>query len=172
MAITENHQLESLSRAYLAAVCAKAGLILKTGNFDYGIDVDIAEVISRPKNAGSGNRFFEGNQIRFQLKCTKNYIEENDMIYYDLDSENYNDLCEPANPSKLLGLFVLDGDFNSSIVYSENELILKRCLYWFSLLNAEKTANKSSVRIAIPKQNLICPTSINSLFQLLKEGQI
>jgi Domain of unknown function (DUF4365) len=176
MAITENHRQESLSRAYLAAVCASAGLIMKIGNFDYGIDVDIAEVKNRPKSSGKGQRFYESNQIRFQLKCTTNFEINNEkgLILYDLDTENFNDLCEVSTPVKLLGLFLLEKDVDSSIAYTQDELILKKCMYWQSFEGKEKTTNSSKIRVEIPQANLISPSSICSLFQFqfLKEKKI
>lgn len=64
--ITLQHIEEGLSRAYVAAVVARAGAILYTPQFDYGVDGTIARV----QRIASGRYIEDGVKFDFQLKAT------------------------------------------------------------------------------------------------------
>ena len=60
-------------------------------------------------------------------------------------------MCLPENDSEWL-------------IINENELILKKSCYYYEV-TGERTENKSSVRIKIPKENLFDCLAVNMLLE-------
>ena len=87
--ITRQHRQEQLSRAYLHAVAADAGLIFDATSVDYGVDGAIRVVKQH-----NGRRLLSGHSLDVQLKATTNWQVEVNSIVYDLEAKTYNDLVE------------------------------------------------------------------------------
>ena len=66
----------------------------------------------------------------------------------------------------ILILFVLPTDKDNWLNISDEELITKKCAYWFFPESAELlTANTDKKRIAISKNNFISNETLNYLFE-------
>ncbi len=162
--ISPQHIEESLSISYVNAVVSKAGQVFQRLERDYGVDGEVRRVDS-----------IEGSLIdtcaifACQLKASKNWSENEDDIIYDIKAEAYNRLVEQNKRGTipcLLLLMCLPEDDKEWLIINENELILKKSCYYYKVAG-ERTENKSSVRIRIPKKNLFDCFAVNNLLESL-----
>ncbi len=169
--ITTQHIEEDLSRAYVQAIAAKAGLNLAIRDraHDYGIDGTFHQVSYR-----DGRREESGFGLDFQLKASINAVVEPDCIQYDLDSKVYNSFSERAQKKYtsrvILILLVLPKDTEDWMTLSEEQLVLKRCCYW-TTIDGVATLNAQSKRISIPRSNLLTPEKVMVLMQAVENGE-
>ena len=167
--MTEGHIKEAISLRYIELIAAFNGFKTSSSYPDYGTDLDIKEVDFRMEN--DHKRYLEtGRELKFQLKATteNSVIVDGDLIKYDLNASTYNDLISrkyTKNPLILI-LFVLPTDKDNWLNISDEELITKKCAYWFFPESAELlTANTDKKRIAISKNNFISNETLNYLFE-------
>jgi len=168
--MTEENIKEAISLRYIELVAAFNGYKTSSSYPDYGTDLEIKEIDFRIEN--QHKRYFEtGRELKFQLKATteNSIIIEDETIKYDLKSSTYNDLLSRRDTKcpLILILFVLPADKSDWLNISDNELIAKKCAYWFfpdkTELLTTKTATK---RIAINKTNYISNDTLNQLFEI------
>ena len=57
------------------------------------------------------------------------------------------------------------------LVHSEDELLLRRCCYWW-MVTGEWSDNSRTVRIRIPRGQQLTPDRLTALFQQLKDGTL
>lgn len=159
--ITIQHTQESLSRAYVHAVAGSAGVNCSIDRaFDYGIDGTFRPVAVR------GDRLVEnGFPLDYQLKCTKNWAYEDDMVSYSIATKTYNDLVtrDPEGIGVVLLLLCVPENQGSWAEFSEDFLTLRRCCY-YTMLAGEPVENENSTRkILIPRANVLTANSLNQL---------
>jgi hypothetical protein len=159
--ITQEHAQEALSRAYIHAVAAKAGVnYVLAKEFDYGFDGHFYPVKLR------GARIVEsGFSLSFQLKCSINWTANDESVSYALKSKNYNDLVtrEPDAEAAILILMCLPEDPEEWVTISEDQIILRKCCY-FAALEGEPVANENSTKtIQIPRQNLLTAANLTQV---------
>lgn len=172
--ITLNHQMESLSRAYIQAIAGRCGMMCSRSEFDYGIDVKVLDVSVRMDQSGDQTipRYIEsGFVLGFQAKSTTNVMIEDATVAYDLDVKAYNDLRDQdAGEPRFLVLLVLPDDDRDWLSISEEQLILRRCAYWCSLKGQPATSNTATIRIRIPRINLFDVNALRTLMERRKNG--
>lgn len=157
--MTRNQRQEALSRAYVQAVAARAGLSHTPRATDYGIDLALHAVARR------GSRYVEtGMVLDVQVKSTTRAGTEPDAVVYDLDVNSYDDLRDPAahNP-RILVLVVFPPDPADWLTQTEEGLTIRRCAYWLSLEGREPTRRVRTVRLRIPRGNVFSPTALRSI---------
>ncbi|MBB64054.1 MAG: hypothetical protein CMO81_03230 [Waddliaceae bacterium] len=163
--ISEEHIKENLSRAYVQAIAAKAGINIEIDgrSQDYGFDGTFHQV-----NLIRGKLVDSGVSIDFQLKASINFTIETDSISYALDSGNYNSLAYRASTPRatpaVLVLLTLPKDTREWINLDEQQLILKNCCYW-EVVSSKFTQNTSSKTIKIPRRQLLTPESLQKILQ-------
>lgn len=163
----ESHIKEGLSRAYAIAVAHRAGMNYSRPDFDYGFDGSFREVQNY-----NGRYCESGYCIDIQLKATVNVVLEEDCIKYDLEVKNYNDLVlEDVGIPRILVLFVLPQDDSQWLDISETGLVLKNCAWWCSLKGMEPSKNKDTIRIKIPKSQILTTESLRGLMNKVKMGE-
>lgn len=168
--ITTQHVEEDLSKAYIQAVAARAGvnLAIKDRSHDYTVDGTFHQVSYR-----NHKRNESGFSIDFQLKACKNVIFDEDSIRYDLDVETHNYLVERSRKKHstqlILLLLALHEDANQWMALTEEQLVLKKCCYWATLAGALST-NKETRRITISRQNLFTPEKLVALLEIIEQG--
>jgi len=167
--MTDEHIKEALSLRYIELIAAFNGFKTSSSYPDYGTDLDVKEVDFRMEN--QHKRYLEtGRELKFQLKATteNSVIDDGDLFKYDLNSTTYNDLLSrksSKNPLILI-LFVLPPDRTNWLNISDNELIAKKCAYWFFPDNTDLlTSNADKKRISISKKNIISNEALNYLFE-------
>jgi hypothetical protein len=167
--LTEEHRKEDLSRAYIQAVSAKAGVIvsLKDRSHDYGIDGSFHNV-----SLLNGQRFESGITLDFQLKATTGISLHGDYVHYQLDAKTIHLLGSRVNRAyatrAILIVLSLPAQSDEWFQLSEKELILKNCCYWSFI--SSLTTNLYSATQKIPRSQLFTPEALNDLLINVSKG--
>ncbi len=169
--LTQEHSKEDLSRAYVQAVSAKAGVIISINDrsHDYGIDGSFHEV-----SILNGRRVESGITLDFQLKSTTRLEIREDFVYHQLDSKTINLLASrlkrPYVTSAILIVFSLPMHPDEWLQLSEKELVLRNCCYWFSF--SSLTTNLYSATVQIPRSQLFTPEELTNLLRKISDGSL
>jgi hypothetical protein len=160
MPIPLSHMKERLSVAYVRTVVARAGAqFIPEDGTEYGTDAIIRKVQLLP----NGNYASTSWGFDCQIKATTNWIEEREHLVYDMKVEAYNKLITHlGSTSCILILFRLPINEADWLRLDEESLLLKNCCYWM-YLEGQRSSNKSTVRIRIPRKHLFTPDSVNNL---------
>ncbi len=168
--ITVEHTKEDLSRAYIQAISAKAGVILsiKDRSHDYGIDGSFHEVF-----ISNGQRYENGTVLDFQLKATSRDVIKEDGLSFPLDARMVNFLKyradRPNTVPAILIVLVLPPHPESWLELSEDELVIRKCCYWTSI--SSSTTNIYSATVKIPKEQMLTPGELQRLLERTSVGQ-
>jgi hypothetical protein len=165
--LPRNQRQEALSRAYIRAVAAQAGVICGEPEHDFGIDLCLRAVRRR------GQRYTDvSGQLDLQVKSTTRADVGATHVAYDLDVKNYDDLREGGdNCPRLLVVLVLPDDETQWLSQSPEELTLRHCAYWLSLEGQQATTATRTIRIAIPRSNVFSVEAVQALLAGLREGR-
>lgn len=154
--------------SYISALCAHAGISYDIQRHD---DDSTDGIIKKRITLSDGD--FRDTQLRIQLKSTSSlsqYTDNGDSFAYRLKVKNYNDLCTPSTAPIILGLLILPEDENSWIKWSEEELLIRGCMYWADFSKCKKSTNQSTVNVKIDKANIINQdTLLNILEKIARE---
>ena len=155
--MSPNFIQEQLSRAYARAVIFRAGFRLSSPVVDdHGIDGTVVD----PDRRGV-------NRVDFQLKATTLYQISTDTVVYDLRVEDYNRLIVDDDVPRVLILFIMPNDDVQWLVQNEDELCLRKCAYWVSLMAMTRSANSSTVRVHVPTANVFDQDGLRNMFRRL-----
>ena len=145
---------ESLSISYANAVISRSGLAFNSVQHDYGTDVEVRRLSKH------GSKVIDlGPIIEFQLKSSINWSLDPEHVTYDMEAEAYNRYIYRRDEGYLpfaLILCCLPQDQSSWLNICEEELIFKKCCY-YSFIDGPATENTSSIRIRIPRTQLLTP---------------
>lgn len=136
---------KEMSEAYLRAVVFRVGFGLDEPKNDRGIDGTIRD----PNRLGRGI-----DRIDYQLKSTTRYEIRDANIIYDLRVENYNQLVIETDVPRVLILYLMPPDSDQWLSHSVDELILRKCAYWVSLMSMPRSPNSSTQRVEVPLANI------------------
>ena len=155
--MSPNFIQEQLSLSYVRAVTFRAGVSLSRPEVDdHGIDGTIVD----PDRRGV-------NRVDFQLKATTQYEIRNDVVVYDLRVEDYNRLVIEDDVPRILILYVMPDDDSQWLVQSEEELCLRKCSYWMTLMGEARSRNSSTVRVSVPLANVFDQAGLRNMFRQL-----
>lgn len=147
---------EQLSLAYVRSVVFDAGFNLSFPVVDRGID----GTIEAPRSGM--------NKVDFQLKSTTRQLELMDgNILYDLRVENYNQLIASDDAPRILILYVMPNEREAWISQSENELCLRKCAYWASLMGRLPSRSRYTQRVDVPLTNIFSSDGLSDMFNQL-----
>lgn len=169
--LTPQHQLESLSLSYVTAVAGRAGLTCSVRDPDYGIDLTVHEITVRT-NPGTGKKRFveSGASLDIQIKSTTRATVESKFIVHDLESEAYDDLCNPnVRTPRILVLYVAPAD-EMSFNQDEERLAIGGCSYWMSFKGCKPTSNLRQQRVRIPHTNVFREEVLREMMRRVREG--
>jgi len=160
--LPRNQRQEALSRAYVRAIAAQAGVICTALETDFGFDLLLRAVIL------AGQQYWDGGaQVEVQLKSTTRAAMQETSLVYDLEVRAYDLLRQVrVGRPRILVLVVLPEEESQWLTQSEDDLILRRCAYWMSFRGAATTASHTTVRIAVPRANVF---SVESLQRMMAE---
>lgn len=153
---------EAYSVAYVHAVAAGAGYVVSERNFDRdGVDVTVeAGGHFRPK-------------IDIQLKSTINLTPNGEGIFkYPCKRRNYDLLRIPTQTPRILVVLRLPQKKEEWLTVSPDELILRHCAHWVSLLGAPESDNATSVTIDLPESNVFDIGGLRALMEQSRTGTI
>lgn len=166
--LTEEHIKEGLSRSYVQAVSAIAGVIVDLNRgHDYGIDGSFHEVL-----AADNQRVESGITLDFQLKATTRILFKEDRVHYSLDARTNNLLARRSQYKHLtqaiLIILSLPDQYENWLQLSEQELVLKNCCYWSSI--SSLTTNIYTATIKIPRSQVFTPDALSGLLNKVAHG--
>ncbi len=142
---------------YVRSVLSRAGLSLFIPVVDYhGIDGTIVD----PERRGM-------NRIDFQIKATTRYGIGDAAISYDLRVEDYNRLISDDGVPRILILFIMPDDEDEWLAQGEEEMCLRKCSYWVSLMGFPVSPNSSTVRVSVPLTNVFDQNGLHGAFREL-----
>lgn len=160
---------ESLSVAHVGAIVSKAGASFNIVQQDYGVDVAVRKIQSF-----NGKLMDLGTIFDCQLKSTVQWELKEDLIIYDVEIDTYNKLILRSQHSStpcLLIVLCLPKEQDQWLISTQNELILKKCCYYYHLKGSTST-NGSSKRIKIPIKNRLTPEAVNHIIEQIQNGEI
>lgn len=158
---------QEFSEAYfktIAAISPINYLSPSSGN-DFGDDHTIRRVIRN-----NGKIIPTGIPIPVQIKGTKNWIERNNEILFDMDANDFNRYSESSveNPILMI-LMCFPENVDSWLILDEEKLQLMKCCYW-KLFQENGTNNSSSIRVSFPKSNILNQNSFDEIFSSYKSS--
>lgn len=166
--LPRNLRQEALSRAYVRAIAARAGLICGGTENDLGFDL-----LLRSMETHDRQLWDSGPQIDVQLKSTTRAEVRETVVAYDLEVRAYNILRqEDVNRPRILVVLVLPEDESEWVIQTEDALILRRCAYWTSLRGTQPTTAQTTVRILIPRANVFSVQSLQALMDRARGGEM
>jgi hypothetical protein len=154
---------QEFSEAYFKAIAAISPINYtspSSGN-DIGDDHIIRRVVRN-----NGNIIPTGFPIPVQIKGTKNWIESNNEILFDMKASDYNRYSDSSvDVPILMILMCFPENLDIWLVLDEDKLQLMKCCYW-KLFQEYGTDNSSSIRVSFPKANLLNQDSFQEIFAL------
>ena len=160
MSITQ--KMEQFSRAYVQAIAAHAGFqVIRPEVDDDSIDcVVMGKEGRRPR-------------LEFQLKSTTQVtLSGGETSFpFDLSIKNYNDLRADTTIPRLLVVLLMPKNEPDWSVWSEDDLRLKKCAYWYSLVGLPDTDNEDSVRIHIPRSQTFNQDALKMIMDKINKGE-
>jgi hypothetical protein len=163
--LTRNHRQEALSRAYIHAIAAQAGLSYSIPMPDYGIDISLRTIVIR------GNRRTDGGiQLDIQAKSTTRASVGDTEVAYDLEVDSYNDLRETeVRCPRILVVLVLPAEETQWLSQSPSGLTMRHCAYWMSLKGRAPTDAVRKVRVFLPLTNVFSVSAVQAIMQRIRE---
>ncbi len=76
-------------------------------------------------------------------------------VIFQLKAKNYNDLCLPSTTPIVLGLLILPENEQLWIHWTEEELLLRGCMYWAEFSKEAESVNEGTVSVKISKKNML-----------------
>ena len=147
---------ERLSWSYIESVIFRGGYDLSVPKVDRGIDGTIID--SRRRGL---------NRVDFQLKSTTEYVLQDTEIAYDLRVRNYNQLIIANDVPRVLILFIMPENPDEWLAQSLDELCLRKCAFWHSVMGYEHSSNTSGKRVFVPRSNVFSLEGLQGMFQEL-----
>ncbi len=165
--LSRNHRQEALCRAYIQAIAARCGLGTSFRDFDYGIDVTLHSINRR------GRRLIEsGFKVDIQAKSTTARNLTDTVVMYDLDAKAYDDLRDPeVGCPRILAVPLLPDEESSWTEHTEEGLLIRHAAYWMSLRGAGAVDNRKTVRVAIPRANLLTPDALSAIMNRVRRRE-
>jgi hypothetical protein len=149
-----------LSLAYIEAVAAKAGYQVSEPR----VDDDSVDGILMGRE---GRR----PRIEFQAKATARDVVGPEHIAFALPVKNYDDLRADTIIPRLLIVLTLPAEEQLWLSHSEEELALRHCCYWMSLLGKPTTENEKTVTVHLPRANQFNSATLADLMARVESGE-
>jgi uncharacterized protein DUF4365 len=160
-----NKQKEQFSIAYVRAVVAAAGYnVYKMEVDEDSVDLGIAATASsdlplRPR-------------LDLQLKCTAAEAALHDeFIHFPLKVKNYSDLRNSGLVPQALVVVLVPTEVQDWLTQTEEQLFLRRCGYWLSLLGEPAVDNTESVTVRIPRAQQFTPLALQDMMRRINDGE-
>jgi len=158
--LAENDRKEQLSQAYIAALAAGCGFTISVPNLDRdSIDIQVS--------SGSSRRA----SVAFQLKATSNPTWADSHLKFPLKAKNYNDLVLVRQVPLLLAVMVLPKDETEWIFIDAEQLVLRECMWWFSLIGEPRTDQRSK-QAEVPKANVLTMDVLEGLIKRSEDNTL
>ena len=145
--------------AYVHAVAALAGF-----NFEFlRVDNDSVDVSIKARGKLQSDSIYLSPQIDIQLKSSSQIETKGNYLHFPLPLKNYNDLRVKHMVPRYLVVLNLPVDKTEWLILSSEQLVMKKCAYFLSIMGEEETINTSTVTVKIPEVNLFTPSTLHNL---------
>lgn len=150
MADGASKQKERFCRAWIIAAAASA-------NYTYEIVADDERGVDMTVHSSE-------HTLDFQLKATSSPELQDEFLIHDLDVRTYNLLRSPTRSAPgVLALIVLGPDTSEWHVLDHEVTLLAKCAYYLPLMGMPATTNTTTVRLKVPRENLLTAEAMRSL---------
>jgi hypothetical protein len=149
------------------AISGNAGINLtESGVHDYGVDLTL-----RPVVLWEGKRIQSGTALDVQLKATTDWTHEGADVVYDLEARAFNSVLLRGvdDIPKVVAVLCLPKARETWVSVTESEIVLRHCCYWY-IPEGEPTDNQHTVRVKIPRANLLTTESLADLVRSVQRG--
>ncbi len=164
--LTTPHRQEALCRAYVQAIAGQCGMSSSTPAPDYGIDLSLHDIAIVDEY-----RFESGLRIDVQAKATTRAGLTKAELRFDLAVRDYDSLRLVTDlVPRVLIVLVLPGAEEQWLNQTEGELVLRHCAYWSTLRGLPKTRNRKSIRVVIPRANVLSVDALREMMKRVREG--
>lgn len=159
--LTENQIKAELSLAYVSAVSATSYFATEYTR----VDNDSVDVTVRSKGRLTDESILSSAELQVQLKATVNLTlnGNTNQFSFPLVQKNYDELRQNSMVPRILVVLHLPNQQDQWLSHSENDLILRTCAYWVSLLGLPDSGNDDKTTVYIPKENIFSPAAIKEL---------
>jgi hypothetical protein len=165
--LIRNHRQEALTRAYVQAIAALAGMSYSVPSNDYGIDQTINDIEARGRR-----RSESGYRLDVQAKSTTLARITTTGIRYSMEVQAYDDLRVPrAGCPRVLVVLILPLEEQDWCSQTIDNLIVRRCAYWLSLRGWKPTSNRKTIQVTIPHANVFSAAALQALMTRIKAGE-
>ena len=152
------------NKAYIGALASAAGYTLAQPE----VDDDSIDIIFKSR-ARHGTR--RGPSLDAQLKATSHLNDNGSEYTFDLPLKNYDDLRDTdLTTPRILIVMQLPTNCDDWISCNDNYIELRKRAYWVSLCGHPKTANRSVVRIRLPKANVFNVEALHIILNKIGHG--
>jgi len=157
-------RMERFSDAFMEAVAAVAGYVLEKPATDvYKIDWNLAAP------GVEGTR--KCPMLGVQLRSVGRDRHSGDHLPFDLDVDTYNCLRgDEWSVPRILVVVMVPKRIERWLRHTESELALRRCAYWVSLRTAAPTTNTTTVRVQVPRAQVLSPAQLEQIMQTIADG--
>ena len=114
-------------------------------------------------------------KLDIQLKCTSDEIIRDEYVHFPLKRKNYDDLRKDKEERLTMQILLVVSVPNETFDWlkqSEQEMILRRCGYWCSLMGDPATTNEHSITVKLPRQQQFTPDGLRQLMQKINDKEL
>lgn len=159
---------EELSINYAHAVATEASFGFHEWRNDRdSVDVSIrakGKLVDEPETLSPG--------LDVQLKAEVEPDVEDGRVLHDLKVKNYEELRGGGyNLNRILVLLALPESPENWLDCGPEELIARRCCYWYSLRTLPEVDNQVTRRIKIPQEQRFTPEGLTEIMKTIARGE-
>lgn len=164
LSLMQNQWQEQFSYAYLRAVASAAGFQVEKPSMDLSkIDLEISAV--------DENLYPELPKLLLQVKSDSDFDLREDVLAYSLDIDTYQKLRRRTMHPRILVVVTVPRDQTNWLTQTENELILRHCAYWTSLVGEPESSNQTAQTIYLPRRQVFSPEALRGIMERLDRGE-
>ncbi|RAU21683.1 hypothetical protein CU669_11945 [Paramagnetospirillum kuznetsovii] len=146
-------RMECFSRAFVQAICARAGYQYNIPSSDFdSIDGEIE------------GRYGVRPSVGFQLKATSQDLVCKGNIHFSLPAKNYDDLRIDTLRPRILLVVLLPKEEEDWLHFAPNLLVMRRGAYWLSL-RGKMPITTNSVTVKVPLSQPFNPDTLDAMMR-------
>lgn len=93
------------------------------------------------------------------------------FIHFPLKVKNYDDLRSDVLVPNALVVVMVPNQVDDWLTQTEEELVLRRCGYWYSLLGEPATENVESITVHIPRAQQFTAAALQDMMTRINGGE-
>ena len=163
-----NMQKEEFSRAFVQAIAAQVGC----KHIQESVDDSSIDMTLTMDGIQGQDALLSSVDLKLQLKCTSQDIGHNNILTFNLNKKNYDDLrVTNILVPRILVVVCVPENIEEWIYHDSEKICLFRSAYWYSLRNASESNNSTSIAIKIPLNQRFDADFLNSAMHKIARGE-